>query len=266
MKITLGKIEFTVAPVASGLREALLGDPIMAQGVWRDVYRWDAAAQTGQVLVPASGKDAAVPLGNGLSFFVPRVGANGVVTKNDGASARMAARFLDAVGAKQILDVMTAINRLVNLPYKSLPLASFAPVNAAASYLVRMHVDYGIVQLRDAGRNLTAYLFLPGQVAFHHEITAITDAATYEALIADTPALAQPQPAFVVPPRTEANLAVRRIALGRRLEDMRPVIASLAGPDGKLADGPEARSFARLVGEWRALNPQPQKARPAPAR
>jgi len=164
------------------------------------------------------------------------------------------------VGARQILDVITAINRLVNLPYKSLPLDTFAPVNAAASYLLRMHVDYGIVQLRDAGRNLTAYLFLPGQVAFHHEITAITDAPAYEALIAATPALTAPQPAFVVPPRTEANLAIRRIALGRRLEDMRPVIERLAGPEGKLADGPEARSFARLVSEWRALTP-PAKTR-----
>lgn len=264
MKITLGKIEFTVSPVESGLREALLADPIMAQGVWRDVYRWDAAAQTGSILVTTTGKDAAVPLGNGLSFFIPRLGANGIVTKNDASSARMAARFLDAVGAKQILDVITAINRLVNLPYKSLPLDVFAPINPAASYLVRMHVDYGVVQLRDAGRNLTAHLFLPGQVAFHHEVTAITDAPAYEALIAQTPALAQLQPAFIVPPRTDANLALRRIALGRRLEDMRPMIEKMAGPDRKLPDGAEARTFARLVAEWRALTPQ-QKAR-TPAR
>ena len=45
MKIKLNGIEFEVTAVEPALREAILGDPVIAKAVWRDVYAWDAAAQ-----------------------------------------------------------------------------------------------------------------------------------------------------------------------------------------------------------------------------
>ena len=256
MKIKLGKVEFEVGAVAGQLREALLSDPVIAQGVWRDVYRWDATAKAGKILVPTS-EDGGVPLGNGLNFFVPRVSANGMVVKSDTASTKMAKRFLEAVGARQIVDVIKGLNTIINLPQKTLPLASFSPLNPSVSYLMRMHVDYAVVQLRDAGRNLTAYIYVPGQVAFHHEIAEIVDHDAYEALIAATPAMAQPQPAFVVPPRSKANQTMRMIALSKRIEEMQPAVAKLS-KDAPVtqADDHLRRTFARAVAEWRAIAPK----------
>jgi len=256
MKIKLGKAEFEVGAVAGQMREALLSDPVIAQGVWRDVYRWDASAKSGKILVPTS-QDGGVPLGNGLNFFVPRVAANGAVVKSETASNTMAKRFLEAVGARQIIDVIKGLNTVINLPQKTLPLANFSPLNPAVSYLIKMHVDFAVVQLRDAGRNLTAYVYVPGQVAFHHEITAIVDQAAYDALIAATPAMAQPQPAFIVPARSKANQTIRMIALARRIEEMQPAIAKLT-KDAPVTPGNDhlRRTFGRAVAEWRAISPK----------
>ena len=70
MQIKLNDIVFDVAPVPTNLRMALLADPVIAQGVWRDVYHWDAVTQTGKVLVTTTPSGTA-PLGNGITFFVP---------------------------------------------------------------------------------------------------------------------------------------------------------------------------------------------------
>jgi len=256
MKIKLGKVEFEVGAVAEQLRAALLSDPVIAQGVWRDVYRWDASAKAGKILVPTS-QDGGVPLGNGLNFFVPRVTANGAVVKSDTSSTTMAKRFLEAVGARQIVDVIKGLNTIINLPQKTLPLANFSPLNPAASYQMKMHVDFAVVQLRDAGRNLTAYVYVPGQVSFHHEIAAIVDQDAYDALIAATPAMAQPQPAFIVPVRSKANQSIRMIALAKRIEEMQPAIAKLTKDAPATPENEHLRrSLARAVAEWRAISPK----------
>ncbi len=249
MQIKLNDIVFAVTPVASTLRAALLSDPVIAQGVWRNVYQWDAATQTGKVLVSTT-PSGTVALGNGVNFFVPKTGVDGMV-KSDSASARMAERFLEALKAKSIIDVVRAFNSIVNLAQKSLPLSNYAALNPVASYTIKMHVDFAAIELRSASRNLTAYAFLPGQVAFHHEISAIVDEAGYAALPA--PTMAQIMPAYIVPPQNKANHAIRQLALAQRLQDLQPAIKALpAGPGDMTTEGLR-RSYARLIAEWKAL-------------
>jgi hypothetical protein len=259
MQIKLNDIIFEVSPVTTALRNVLLTDPIIVQGVWRDVYHWDATAQVGKVLVTTTPSGTA-PLGNGINFFVAKPGE--ALVKSESASARMAERFLEALKAKSIIDVVRAFNSIVNLAQKSIPLANYTALNPVASYTIKMHVDYAAIELRNAGRNLTAYAYVPGQVAFHHEISAITDQAGYEALPA--PSMAQVMPAFIVPPQNKANHAIRRLALAQRLGDMQPAIKALPeGPQDMATEGLR-RSYARLVAEWKALTEAPKTPVKAP--
>lgn len=263
MKLTIGKVEFEVTPVARDMRAVLLAEPAILPGVWRDVWRWDAEAGTGQVLVPLV-QNRALPLPNGLSFFVPKSGAGGVLVGNPKPTKAMAQRFLEAVGSASITDVLRALTQVLNLPQKTLPLDAFTPLNPVASYLVRAHVDFSVVQLRNAGRNLTAYLFVPGQIAFHHEVTAVRDSAAYEALMTERPELRAMQPAFVVPAQTRANLGIRRLALARRIEELRPVIEQISAAAKGETERPEearTREVAQVLTEWRTLQAAPQPAR-----
>ena len=248
MQIKLNDIVFDVAPVPTNLRMVLLADPVIAQGVWRDVYRWDAVTQTGKVLVTTTPSGTA-PLGNGINFFVAKPGE--ALVKSESASARMAERFLEALKAKSLIDIVRAFNSIVNLAQKSLPLTNYVELNPFASYTIKMHVDFAAIALRNPGRNLTAYAFVPGQVAFHHEISAIADQAGYEALPA--PSMAQVMPAYIVPPQNNANHALRHMALAQRLGDMQPAIRALPeGPQDSATEGLR-RSYARLAAEWKAL-------------
>ena len=250
MQIKLNDIVFEVTPVITPLRQALLTDPVMAQGVWRDVYQWDAVTQTGKLLT-ATTPSGTVPLGNGITFFVPKSGADTPVKSSTG-SKRMAERFLEALKAKSIVDVVRAFNSIVSMAQKSLPLTNYAALNPVASYTIKMHVDFAAVALRSASRNLTAYGLIPGQVAFHHEISAVVDEAGYAALPA--PTMAQIMPAFIIPPQNKANHAIRRMALAQRLQDMQPAMAALPkeGPQDPSTDGLR-RGYARLAAEWKAL-------------
>ena len=250
MQIKLNDIVFEVTPVITPLRQALLADPVMAQGVWRDVYQWDAATKTGKVLTSTTAAGT-VSLGNGVTFFVPKTGADAPV-KSESGSKRMAERFLEALKAKTIVDIVRAFNSIVNMAQKSLPLTNYAALNPVASYTIKMHVDFAVVALRNSSRNLTAYAFVPGQVAFHHEIGAIVDEAGYAALPA--PTMAQIMPAFIIPPQNKANHAIRRMALAQRLQDMQPAMAALLkeGPQDPATDGLR-RGYARLAAEWKAL-------------
>ena len=250
MQIKLNDIVFEVTPVVTLLRQALLNDPVMTQGVWRDVYHWDATAQTGKVLT-ATTAAGTVPLGNGLTFFVPKAGSD-LPVKSESGSVRMAERFLEALKAKTIVDVVRAFNSIVAMAQKSLPLVNYTSLNPVASYTIKMHVDFAAVALRNASRNLTAYAFIPGQVSFHHEISAIIDEAGYAALPA--PTMAQIMPAFIIPPQNKANHAIRRMALAQRLQDMQPAMAALPkeGPQDPATEGLR-RGYARLAAEWKAL-------------
>ena len=250
MQIKLNDIVFEVTPVITPLRHALLADPVMAQGVWRDVYHWDAAAQAGKVLT-ATTPSGTAPLGNGVTFFMPKSGADTPI-KSAAGSKRMAERFLEALKAKNIVDVVRAFNSIVSMAQKSLPLTNYSALNPVASYTIKMHVDFAAVALRNASRNLTAYGLIPGQVAFHHEISGIVDEAGYAALPA--PTMAQIMPAFIIPPQNKANHAIRRMALAQRLQDMQPDMAALPkeGPQDPATEGLR-RGYARLAAEWKAL-------------
>jgi hypothetical protein len=261
MKIRINTIEFDVTAVPAGLRAAILADPIVLRGVWRDVWSWDAATGDGKALVPLV-QGNGVPLGNGINFFVPRAGG-AVNGRNDGPSKKMAERVMAAVGAKSMQDLMAALNRIVHLPQKTLPLDMFAALNPVASYKLRMYVDFAVVQLSAASRNLSFFLLIPGQCAFHHEITAITDQAGYDALVTAKPELKSLMPAFVVPPRTKANAGLRTLAVGQAIGELQAAITAAGGPD-KASDLHKAR-MAQLATEWRVLrSAQTDGSAPAP--
>lgn len=215
MKIKLNGIEFEVTAVEPALREAILGDPVIAKAVWRDVYAWDAAAQEGKNTGPVT-QNGAIPLANGLSFFVPKgEGAE----KNESASRTSGERFLKALNVKSTIDVLKAMARLLGMPQKILP-KEFDPLRPVASFTVKMHVEHSVLRLRNASRNLQAYLLVPGQIGFHHEITAIHDQAGYDALIAEKPELKTLTPLFLVPARTKANREMRATALMAQTRDL----------------------------------------------
>lgn len=252
MKIKLNGIEFEVLAVPGPVRAALLSDPAMAPAVTRDVYAWNREEGTGKALVQTTAKGS-VPLPNGIGFFVPRTGAageNGLPVKNEAASKKMGQRFVETVKAKSAMDIVKSLTSVVQQPQKSLPLKEFAPLNDKASYVIRMQVDFAVVQLRDASRNLGAYLMLPTLVAFapaFREGEAVEDA---------------PRPAWIVPAGTEANQAARRIAAAKRLEETQAVIKAL--PGGVEEASPLQRAaFARAVTEWKALMQPLGQSKPA---
>jgi hypothetical protein len=258
MKIKLNGIEFEVGAVPADLRAAMLADPAIAQAVGRDVYAWDHVAQTGKVLVQTTARGS-VPLPNAMMFFVPRVGTAGKVVRNDAATTKMGRRFLETVKARNVTEVVKSLTNLVQQPQKLIPVKEFAPLNPTLSYVIKMHVELAVTQLRDASRNLGGYLFLPGQVSFRHEVTGGDAEAA--------PELPVPQPAFIVPTGAEANQAIRRIASARRLEELQAEIKAF--PGGVEEAGPELRqTFARAVAEWKVLmqpiTPSQPARRPVP--
>lgn len=245
MKIKLGEIDFDVVAVKNRIREAVLADPIIAQVVWRDVYKWDHAKAEGEVLVQTA-ESGAVPLPNGMVFYVPKSG--GGAEKSESATRNMSKRVLTGVGAGSVTDILRALHKILHMPQKVLPLELFEPLNGAASYVLRMHTEFNVVELSNASRNMAFNLVIPGQVAFHHELTAKDDAA-YEALDLDAAKL---QPHFLVPSHSKANQAIRALALSKRVEELRNKLATkaAAGDKGSVAD---QRAFQMVVGELRLL-------------
>ncbi|PHP28370.1 hypothetical protein [Limimaricola cinnabarinus] len=266
MKIKLNGIEFDVTAVEGDLREAILGDPIVARAVWRDVYAWDGRAQEGQPTGPVT-KAGAIPLANGISFYVPK-GAQ--LEKNESASKTSGERFLKALGVKSSIDVLKAMARLLGLPQKVLPKA-FDPLKPVASFTLKMHVEHSVLRLRNASRNLQAYVLVPGQVGFHHEITEIVDRAGHEALMAEKPELKTLTPMFLVPAQSKANREMRATALMAQTREL------AAQAQGKTAEElPEAlrmrigrnqaelRMLAQSATQARAAQPGRPAARPVP--
>jgi hypothetical protein len=255
MKLTLNKVEFDIQPVPGPVREALLADPILRQGVSREVWRWDAATRTGTPLVAITAQKG-VPLPNGVSFFVARPGAP--AQKADGPSAKMAERVLEAVGAKSITDVMKAINRIARLPQKTLPLKEFEALSAVASHTLRVHVDYAVLHAVNTARNLGFYLFVPGQCSFTARIDTVPDQAAYDKAAAENARLTRTQPGFIIPPGNEANLMLRRTALAQRITEIQQSLGGM-NPADLPADDLRRLTLARLGLEWQALN-RPRKA------
>ncbi|MBW7922034.1 MAG: hypothetical protein H3C51_08035 [Rubellimicrobium sp.] len=254
MKIRVGKVEFEVTPVSAAMRAAVTADPNMAQAMRREVWEWDAVARKGTPLVPVV-QQRVTTLPNGLSFFVARAGSEGPLVKNDAASAKMAQRMLKATGAKDLRDLMGALNRVIDLPRLRLPLDVFRPLNETTSYRLVLASDYAVVQLRAADRNLVANLLMPAQVGVHAEITAIPDQAAHDAKGIDLAAL---RPGFIVPAHTPATQTIRRAALAQRLQDLQQTVAAQGGPETAT---PAQRALAgQLSAEWKVLTPKPAAA------
>ncbi|EYD73086.1 hypothetical protein [Limimaricola hongkongensis] len=262
MKIKLNGIEFEVTAVEGALREAILTDPVIVKAVWRDVYTWDAAAQEGKPTGPMT-QTGAVPLANGISFYVAKGDTH---AKNESASKTSGERFLKALDVRSSLDVLKAMARLLGMPQKTLP-KEFDPLKPVASFTLKMHVEHSVLRLRNASRNLQAYVLVPGQVGFHHEITAISDQPGYDALIAEKPELKTLTPMFLVPARSKANREMRATALMAQTREL------AAQAQGKSAEAlPEAlrmrigrnqaelRMLAQAAQQARAPQAQPRRA------
>lgn len=254
MQIRIGSIEFEVTPVAADLRAAVIADPIMTQALRREVWEWDAVAQKGKALVPVV-QERVVTLPNGLSFFIPKASQDGEIVKNEAPSKKMAQRVQKATGAKDLRDLMGALNRVIDLPRLRLPLDVFRVLNATASYRLVLISDYAVVQLRSAARNLSANLLLPSQVGVHAEITAIPDPKAHEAREIDMGAL---RPGFIVPANSSATQGIRRTALAKRLEELQAAIEAQGGPE--TVTQAQTRHAAQLSAEWKALTPKPAAA------
>jgi hypothetical protein len=257
MKISLNKIEFDVTPVGEDLRAMLLADPIIAQGVTRDVWHWDQPTLKGAVLVPLT-RDRAVPLPNGICFFVSKPGANGVIQKAEVPTLKMSARFLEVLGGKSMIEVMQALNRIVNLPQKTIPVESFHWLRPYASFKVVQHIEYAVVELANTARNLSAFFLVPGQVYYSYQITEMVNRAGYDAAQALDPKQATNRPGFIVPASTKANDAIRRVALAQRINEIRQDLAGVH-PNDLAAEDARRGLIARLGIEWNALTAAARK-------
>ncbi|EYD74596.1 hypothetical protein Rumeso_03892 [Rubellimicrobium mesophilum DSM 19309] len=242
MQITLNKIAFDVKPVDGALRTALLADPVVARGVLRPVWSWSKDEGKGRYLAQTAANNA-IPLPTGILIHVQKPGTNGAgPVKAEGPTAKMAERFLHAVGAKDFGPVVQALGRVVGVPVGRLPLDKFAVLNAQGSYTILMATELQIVELANAARNLSAYVFLPGVVSF-----AATAEATGGAILPDSPRLTA-----VIPPGTQAGQAMRRLALAQRLGEMQAELGETKPAD--LPEGDPRRAvLARLGAEWKAL-------------
>lgn len=253
MKIKLNGIEFDVTAVEGGLRDAILTDPVVVKAVWRDVYTWDAAAQEGKPTGPMT-QTGAIPLANGISFYVPKGDA---YQKNESASRTSGERFLKALEVRSSIDVLKALARLLGMPQKTMP-KEFDPLKPVASFTLKMHVEHSVLRLRNASRNLQAYVLVPGQIGFHHEVTSIADQPGYDALIAEQPKLKSLTPMFLVPARSKANREMRATALMAQTKEL------AAQAEGKTAEElPEAlrMRIGRNQAELRMLAQAAQQAR-----
>ena len=259
MKLNINKLGFEIEPVPGTLRPSIVADEAVRQSSLREVYAWDAKTGEGRFLTRTLGKDG-VPLANGITFFVPRATPEGTVVNNAAPARKMQDRFLAATGVKDTGALLRVLSRVIPLPRIPVPLSLFEPLNAVASYRLRLATDTSVVRLREAGRNLSAYLHIPGQVSFQCEVTEIVDEAGYARVLEAEPRLGTMQPHYVVPAGSQAGHDIRRMAVSRRIEEHRPAIEA-AREKGETPPADMAMDFARLVREWQALN-QPRKPLP----
>lgn len=250
MQITLNKIAFDVRPVDGALRAALLADPAIARGVRRDVWEWDKAKGEGRFLAPVT-ETKGLPLPPGIAVFVQKPGTNSAgVQRADGPTAKMAERFLAAVGAKSFAQVMQGLARVTGIPQKKVPFEAFAALNPLGSYRLRLETDHAVVELASPARNLAVYAFVPGLVAFSHVMDEAPEGA---------PASGSIRPGFVLPPLNQAAQTIRRMATAKRLTEMQADLGD-AKPNDLVPGDPRRDVIARLAAEWKALAPKPAQA------
>jgi hypothetical protein len=250
MQITLNKIPFDVKPVEGNLRTVLLSDPTVTRGAVRPVWAWDQAERKGRFLVPVT-PDKALPLPSGVTVFVAKAGTNGAgPLKAEGPTAKMAERFLAAVGAKNFGQVSGAFARVLGVPQKKLPFETFQPLNDKGSYTVLMQTEFSVLEIENAGRNLSAYLFVPGLVSFSHAVKEPIEGAPLPGSI---------RPGFVLPPPTQAALSMRRMAVARRLTEMQAELGETK-PNELPAEDPRRSVIAKLGAEWKVLQPKAKAA------
>ncbi|QQA42666.1 hypothetical protein [Pelagovum pacificum] len=250
-RLKIGAVEFEVHPVPEMTVTAVMRDPLFAKEADRDLWSWNGTE--GRMLAQATDKGA-IPLPNALIFFVSKASSNGVLNRNEAATRNMASRFITATGADDINQVLAGVSRLVNLPHKTLPLESFAPLQEATSYVVRHHLDFSVVLLRNRTEDLAGYLCLPNRVLFHSEIRAIHDQDALDRIFEADPRLRTMQPTFFVPSRSDANRGVRRTALAQRISESRQALAALPqGPGGDVARKNLSAKLRVFQAEWDAL-------------
>ncbi len=254
--ITINDVSFDVAAVPGRMVDAVLSDPSALQGIWRDVYRWDPRKQVGTTLVQTT-KTGAIPLLNGLTCFVPRVGAGGQIVRNEQASARMSERLTALVDAPTTTAILNSLGEIIQKPQKTLPLSLWAALNPVAGYVLRQHLSYCVLQLRHPAEDLTAYLCLPSRVRYHHEIETIPDEASYQAVLAQEPDLRHRAATFVVPSRSASNASLRKVALRKRIEEIRTSIDTFPplndAQEGRRLDGLRD-AMALLEEEWEVVS------------
>ncbi|WP_210529426.1 hypothetical protein [Rubellimicrobium arenae] len=250
MQITINKVAFDVKPVDGALFAALMAEPAIRRAALRPVWAWNKAEGKGRFLVNPL-PDQALPMPTGVSVYVPKAGTAGTeLQKAEGPSSKMGERFLAAVGAKNFGQVMQAIARITGVPKKKLPFAEFAGLNDKASYSILMQTDFSVLELTNAARNLSAFVFLPGLVTFLHTLDEPSE---------DAPRAGSIRPGFVIPAGNQAALTMRRLAVARRLTELQAELGETRPAD--LAQGdPRRVTIAKLGAEWKVLQSKPAKA------
>lgn len=261
MRIKINDIDFDISAVPGDLRAAVLSDPLVQKGVWRDIWRSEGGK--GSFLTPTAGKGE-VMLPNGLTFYVAKIGTDGIVANNEGASVRMGKRFLEAVNLGSSLDVLKSLAAILPVARMGVPFKTFQPFDAVANYTIRSHTEFAVVQMKAADRNLLAFLSLPAVVSFRAEIDGITDRAAFDALVEKDPALTKRTTSIILPPGSKPGHQIRLMAAARRIEDQRPLVAE-AQAKGENVDPAVRRSMTLISKEWELLT-KGNAARAAAAR
>ncbi len=261
MRITLNKIDFEIGAVTVAERTAILADPMIAPAIWREVWRWDHTKGTGAFVTKGVTSKGQLILPNGVLFFVPK--ADG--SRAPGPSEAMGKRILETLKAKSAVDIMRAVASIVQIPQMKLPREAFAPIEKAASYSMRMYTEYSVLRMRNASRNLSFVIALPGQCIYHHEVTAKDDVA-YDALIESRPELAKIQLRYILAPTSDANRNMRAMALSAWLSEMKAQIEAKTAGGVPLEDPALQSDYARALSEIKVLAQSGKGKQPAPAR
>ncbi len=260
MRIRLNEIDFEVEGVTVAERAAILADPMVAPAMWREVFKWDHKTSTGEIATKGATDKGQIILPNGILFYLPKTGS---AAKAEGPSQAMAKRVLEALKAKSAVDLMRAVASVVQTPKMVLPREPYAPIEGAVSYALRMFTDFNVLRLRNAGRNLSFVVALPGQCIYRHEITD-RDEAAYDALLAETPELANIQPRFIIAPTSDANRNMRILALSTQLRELQETIKVKIAETEKFEDRELTGAYHRALTEFQVLTKKAD-VKPAPA-